>query len=107
MMIASMKTTTISSPDKDQGTYSVGNEYSEITSSNACGNEQKMFRSSSSRRVRFSEMPVDRVHFIEKVALKDITCLWYGCHELQKMIDEHRSNKLKENDETTAEVTSI
>lgn len=41
------------------------------------------------RRVQFSDME-DQVYFFEKAALKDYPCLWYGCHELQRMIDESR-----------------
>mmetsp|Transcript_26282 Transcript_26282/g.39795 ORF Transcript_26282/g.39795 Transcript_26282/m.39795 type:complete len:102 (-) Transcript_26282:137-442(-) len=41
------------------------------------------------RRVQFSDMK-DKVYFFEKAPLKDYPCLWYGCHELQRMIDESR-----------------
>mmetsp|Transcript_27737 Transcript_27737/g.31703 ORF Transcript_27737/g.31703 Transcript_27737/m.31703 type:complete len:84 (+) Transcript_27737:146-397(+) len=39
--------------------------------------------------VRFSDI-LFQVHIFEKVALKDSSCVWYGCHELQRMIDESR-----------------
>lgn len=41
------------------------------------------------RRVKFSEMP-DQVYFFQEIPRRDYPLLWYGCHELQRLLDESR-----------------